>query len=122
MEILFLLVVHFSKSIVHSEYFSLNPDSTNPEIQYKTRYFKENYGLDNVKMSWGHDEYLYQIVKDYLPQKALYMIRYHSFYAQHKEQAYDYLMNDPDLKMFDWVSSMPMICILKHLYHLIANH
>ena len=54
-------------------------------------------------MSWGHDEYLYQIVKDYLPQEALYMIRYHSFYAQHKEQAYDYLMNDKDIKMFDLV-------------------
>ncbi len=93
----------FSKSIVHSEYFSLNPDSTNPKYNTKFGIYKENCGLDNVKMSWGHDEYLYQIVKDYLPQEALYMIRYHSFYAQHKEHAYDYLMSDTDLKMFDWV-------------------
>ena len=54
-------------------------------------------------MSWGHDEYLYQIMKNYLPQEALYMIRYHSFYAQHKEQAYNYLMDKTDLKMFEWV-------------------
>ena len=54
-------------------------------------------------MSWGHDEYLYQIVKDYLPQESLYMIRYHSFYSQHKENAYNHLLNELDIKMFEWV-------------------
>ena len=93
----------FSKSIVHSEYFSLNPDSSNPNYNTKYGIYKENCGLDNVKMSWGHDEYLYQIVKNYLPQESLYMIRYHSFYAQHKENAYNHLLNELDIKMFDWV-------------------
>ncbi len=54
-------------------------------------------------MSWGHDEYLYHVVKDYLPIESLYMIRYHSFYAAHRERAYDHLMNDQDQQMFDWV-------------------
>ena len=54
-------------------------------------------------MSWGHDEYLYQITKDYLPEPALYMIRYHSFYAQHREHAYDHLLDDHDREMFEWV-------------------
>ena len=93
----------FSKSIVHSEYFSLNPDSSNPKYQNKFGVYKENCGLENVKMSWGHDEYLYQIVKDYLPKEALYMIRYHSFYSQHKENAYNHLMDNTDVKMFEWV-------------------
>ena len=93
----------FSNSIVHSEYFSLNPDNSNPKYNTKFGIYKENCGLNQVKMSWGHDEYLYQIMKNYLPQEALYMIRYHSFYAQHKEQAYNYLMNKTDLKMFEWV-------------------
>ena len=93
----------FSKSIVHSEYFSLNPDSSNPKYQNKFGVYKENCGLENVKMSWGHDEYLYQIVKDYLPKEALYMIRYHSFYSQHKEHAYNHLMDNTDIKMFEWV-------------------
>ena len=93
----------FSKSIVHSEYFSLNPDSSNPKYQNKFGVYKENCGLENVKMSWGHDEYLYQIVKDYLPKEALYMIRYHSFYSQHKENAYNHLMDNTDIKMFEWV-------------------
>ena len=93
----------FSKSIVHSEYFSLNPDSSNPNYNTKYGIYKENCGLDYVKMSWGHDEYLYQIVKDYLPQESLYMIRYHSFYSQHKENAYNHLLNELDIKMFEWV-------------------
>ena len=31
------------------------------------------------------------------------MIRYHSFYAQHREHAYDHLMDDHDREMFEWV-------------------
>ena len=31
------------------------------------------------------------------------MIRYHSFYAAHREGAYAHLMNDRDREMFDWV-------------------
>ena len=54
-------------------------------------------------MSWGHDEYLYHVMKDYLPKPALYIIRYHSFYAQHREGAYSHLMNEEDHKNFEWV-------------------
>ena len=42
-------------------------------------------------------------MKDYLPEPALYMIRYHSFYPGHREGAYDYLFNEKDREMFDWV-------------------
>jgi inositol oxygenase len=42
-------------------------------------------------------------MKDYLPEPALYMIRYHSFYAQHKENAYTHLMVEKDVEMFEWV-------------------
>ncbi|MEQ9301252.1 MAG: inositol oxygenase family protein [Cyclobacteriaceae bacterium] len=93
----------FSEKIVYSEFFKDNPDYK--DERYNTRYgvYKDRCGLDNVKMSWGHDEYLYHIMKDHLPEPALYMIRYHSFYGQHREEAYDHLMNDNDLKMFDWV-------------------
>ena len=31
------------------------------------------------------------------------MIRYHSFYSQHREHAYEHLMDDHDLEMFSWV-------------------
>ena len=59
--------------------------------------------MRNVDLSWGHDEYVYHMLKDYLPEPALYMLRYHSFYAQHREQAYDHLLDDHDREMFKWV-------------------
>jgi inositol oxygenase len=31
------------------------------------------------------------------------MIRYHSFYAAHRDGEYEYLMDDHDVKMFRWV-------------------
>ncbi|MEM7658107.1 MAG: inositol oxygenase family protein, partial [Bacteroidota bacterium] len=82
----------YSDKIVYPEFFQYNPDY--PHEVYSTKYgiYEPNCGLDQVLMSWGHDEYLYHIMKDYLPESALYMIRYHSFYAQHREEAYDHLM------------------------------
>ncbi len=93
----------FSDRIVLPEYFGENPDSS--DARYRTEYgiYAKNCGLDQVLMSWGHDEYLYHVVKDYLPEEALYMIRYHSFYSGHRERAYDHLMNDHDQEMFRWV-------------------
>jgi len=93
----------FSDKIVYPEFFSSNPDIHNPELNTKYGIYSEGCGLRNVTMSWGHDEYLYQITKDYLPEPALYMIRYHSFYAQHREHAYDHLLDDHDRAMFEWV-------------------
>jgi len=94
----------YSDKIVYPEYFANNPDFKN-EI-YSTKYgvYEPNCGLDNVMLSWGHDEYVYQMMKDYLPEPALYMLRYHSFYAQHKEHAYDHLLNQHDKDMFKWVN------------------
>jgi inositol oxygenase len=92
-----------SESIVYPEYFVNNPDATNTTFNSKYGIYAPNCGLKNVDMSWGHDEYLYQMVKNYLPDPALYMIRYHSFYSQHREKAYDHLMDDYDREMFKWV-------------------
>ncbi len=93
----------FSDKIVYSEFFDDNPDIHNERYNTKNGIYEEGCGLDNVQMSWGHDEYMYQIMKDYLPEPALYMIRYHSFYPQHRENAYDHLLNDHDQEMFEWV-------------------
>ena len=92
-----------SDKIVYPEYFANNPDSTDDRYNTKFGVYKSNCGLRNVHMSWGHDEYLYQLMKNYLPEPALYMMRYHSFYAQHREEAYNHLMDDHDQAMFDWV-------------------
>ncbi|MHB1424036.1 MAG: inositol oxygenase family protein [Gemmataceae bacterium] len=93
----------FSDRVVFAEFFSDNPDRQIPQLQTPCGIYDEGGGLDRVHLSWGHDEYLYQVVKDYLPQEALYAIRYHSFYAAHREGAYAHLMNDRDREMFAWV-------------------
>ena len=94
----------FSEKIVFYEAFKENPDTTNPAYQSELGIYRQHCGLDNVLMSWGHDEYLYHVVQDYLPPPALYMIRYHSCYPIHHEGAYSQLMNEQDRKLFAWVN------------------
>ena len=95
----------WSDKIVFPKFFEDNPDRNTPEYQTKLGIYEEGAGLDNVHLSWGHDEYLYHVVKDFMPEEALYMIRYHSFYPAHKEGQYQYLMNDHDREMFRWVQA-----------------
>ena len=93
----------YSDKIVYAEYFTTNPDYSNDQYNSKHGVYSPNCGLRNVNMSWGHDEYVYQMMKDYLPEPGLYMLRYHSFYAQHRENGYDHLMDDHDREMFKYV-------------------
>ena len=93
----------FSDKIVYPEYFKNSPDFDDERYNTKYGVYTPNCGLDNVHLSWGHDEYAYQMAKDYLPEPGLYMLRYHSFYAQHREHAYDHLMNEHDHEMFKCV-------------------
>jgi len=95
----------FSDKIVFAEFFADNPDSQVAEYQTELGIYKKGCGLDQVLMSWGHDEYIYHVTKDYLPLEALYMLRYHSFYPAHREGEYDYLMNDQDREYFRWVKA-----------------
>ncbi len=93
----------YSDRVVFPEFFRENPDFEVEALQTETGIYEANGGLDTVHMSWGHDEYLYHVVKDYLPDEALAMIRYHSFYAAHREGAYTQLMNDDDHRRMEWV-------------------
>jgi inositol oxygenase len=93
----------FSDKVVFAEFFADNPDSRVAAYQTPCGIYEEGCGLDRIHLSWGHDEYLYQVVKDYLPEEALSMLRYHSFYAAHREGAYGHLMNDRDRRLFSWV-------------------
>ncbi|MBN8718309.1 MAG: inositol oxygenase [Sediminibacterium magnilacihabitans] len=93
----------YSDKVVYSEFFKDNPDYNNSA--YNTQYgvYEPHCGLRNIKMSWGHDEYVYQMLKDHLPEEGLYMLRYHSFYAWHRENEYSYLLDEHDKKMLPWV-------------------
>ncbi len=89
----------YSEKIVYPEFFAENPDAQNLVYNTPNGIYGAGCGLDNVHLSWGHDEYLYHVMKDYLPPEALAMIRYHSFYPGHKEGAYTHLMNAHDHEM-----------------------
>ena len=93
----------WSDQIVYSEYFQNNPDRNVPEYQTKFGIYEPNCGLENVHMSFGHDGYINEVVKSYLPDEALYMLRFHSFYPWHRHGAYTHLMNDKDTAMLEWV-------------------
>ena len=93
----------YSDKVVYPEYFKNNPDYTNAVYSTPLGVYTQNCGLRNVDMSWGHDEYVYHMLKNYIPEPGLYMLRYHSFYAWHKEGAYDYLLDDHDREMLNWV-------------------
>ncbi len=93
----------WSEKIVYSHFFEDNPDTRIPEYQTENGIYEPGCGLDQVHMSWGHDEYVYHAVKDRLPDEALYMLRYHSFYPWHKENEYGHLANEKDRSLLKWV-------------------
>jgi hypothetical protein len=73
----------FSDKSVFPQYFDANPDRTDPRYNTELGVYEPHCGLEKVKMSWGHDEYLYQVCVrngSTLPIEGLYMIRFHSFY------------------------------------------
>ncbi|KEY71940.1 hypothetical protein S7711_07089 [Stachybotrys chartarum IBT 7711] len=88
----------FSSKVILPETFASNPDSTHPVYSTSYGIYSPGCGIENLIMSWGHDEYMYQVCKDQsvLPREALAMIRYHSFYPWHREGAYHEFMKEGD--------------------------
>ncbi|XP_067936218.1 inositol oxygenase-like [Watersipora subatra] len=83
------------------------PDLDDSRYNTKLGMYKEHCGLDNVLMSWGHDEYLYQVLKNHpsctLPKEGLWCIRYHSFYPLHRESEYLDLLTPDDEEILGWI-------------------
>ncbi|KAN0135891.1 Inositol oxygenase [Lactarius tabidus] len=94
----FVVGCRFSDKIIYPETFESNPDSYDEIYSTENGIYQPHGGLDNVMLSWGHDEYLYHVLKGQssLPEEALAMIRYHSFYPWHREGAYSHLTNEKD--------------------------
>ena len=77
-----------------------HPDNNNTLFGIYDKYC----GLDKLHLSFGHDEYLYEVLKqnqeNHLISKRYWdVIRYHSFYPWHDKKSYSYLMdNDVDIE------------------------
>lgn len=97
----------YLKRIIYPESFRENPDFNNPLYSTKFGIYSKNCGLDSVMLSWGHDEYMYHVAKNNstLPREGLAIIRYHSFYPWHLENAYRYLMDSHDADMLKAVQA-----------------
>jgi len=97
----------FDERIIYPDTFKNNPDYGHEIYGTKNGIYTPGCGLDNIMLSWGHDEYLYMVVKDQstLPEEALAMIRYHSFYPWHSAGAYHEFMDEHDVKMLEAVKA-----------------
>jgi inositol oxygenase len=93
----------WSDQVVFPEYFANNPDAKVPEYQSLYGIYEPNCGMENLHMSFGHDGYIAEVMKPYLPNEALYMLRFHSFYAWHRQDAYKHFENEKDKLMLEWV-------------------
>lgn len=98
----FLVGCQLPSSCVYPEFNKENRDMNNPEYNTQIGIYKPDIGLDNCLCAWGHDEYLYQILKETsnkLPEEAYYIVRYHSLYPYHTGGAYSELSNNKDKNM-----------------------
>jgi inositol oxygenase len=88
----------FDERCIYPDTFAANPDARHEVYSTKYGIYSPGCGMDKLMMSWGHDEYLYHVLKDQstLPREALAMIRFHSFYPWHKEGAYREFMAEGD--------------------------
>jgi inositol oxygenase len=66
----FVVGCKFSDKIIYPETFKENPDINDPKLQTENGIYEAGCGLDNVLLSWGHDEYLYHVVKTQSTRKS----------------------------------------------------
>jgi inositol oxygenase len=88
------------------ESFKGNPDIAHPIYGTEYGIYSPNCGISNLMMSWGHDEYMYWVLKENgctIPEEGLNMIRFHSFYPWHEKRAYTHLEAPEDLETLKWV-------------------
>lgn len=99
----FILGCEIPDTIIFPEFNNLNLECSNKDAY---GFYTPCCGLNNTKVSWGHDEFLYRVLlenKHTLPEEALYIIRFHSLYLWHKENEYSHFENLKDKKMKPWV-------------------
>ena len=92
---------------VYPEFNLLNPDMADARYNSPTGIYEQECGLNALTLAWGHDEYLFQVLKNHkqntLPEAGMAMIRFHSFYPWHSGGSYAELLTDDDAKYLSWI-------------------
>jgi inositol oxygenase len=103
----FIVGCRIPDEIVFSEFNSSNPDMNDPKYNTDLGVYQPHCGLHNVHCSFGHDEYMYMVLKNHpqctLPQAGLDIVRFHSMYVWHDKGGYQHLMNESDKEMLTFV-------------------
>jgi len=104
---IFILGCKLPDTCIYPEFNAENPDMADPRYNTELGMYQANCGLDNCLTAWGHDEYLYQVLKNHpdnkLPEEAMVMIRYHSFYPWHTGNSYEALLSPKDAQYKEWI-------------------
>ena len=95
----------FPKSIVFYETMKYNPDWNNTQVNNDLGIYKLGCGIENLKITFGHDEYLYLVLQNNknhkLEKKYQNIIRFHSLYPWHTGKAYQELMQESDHSLLE---------------------
>jgi inositol oxygenase len=77
-----------------------NPDFDHPIYSTENGIYEPGCGIENLILSFGHDEYLYQVLRHNTGHKLSYkyhnIIRFHSFYPWHTGKDYTHFMKPSD--------------------------
>ena len=101
----YVLDSELPKSIVYYNTFSEEMKNIKGNGKYM-----DKCGIENLNIAFGHDEYLYMVLKNNLghklSEKYLDMIRFHSFYPWHSENEYQQFMKDKDYELLENVRDL----------------
>lgn len=95
----------FPESIVFYDTMKQNPDWHDTSLHTGTGIYHSGCGIENLKISFGHDEYLYLVLQHNknhkLDKKYQNIIRFHSLYPWHTGKAYLEFMTASDSKLLE---------------------
>ena len=92
---------------VYPELDKLSPDMSKESYNTDLGIYSRKIGLSNLVMTWGHDEYLHDVIEynrklgnvsEAFPYEGSYVIRFHSFYPWHRYEQYKELEDSFDTK------------------------
>ncbi|MBS1618019.1 MAG: Myo-inositol oxygenase [Bacteroidetes bacterium] len=106
---IFVVGAKLPDSCVYPQFNELNPDMQDPRYNTPTGMYEPHCGLDRLELAWGHDEYLYQVLKNHkgntIPEQGMVSVRYHSFYPWHTGNSYEELLCEKDKQYKEWIKS-----------------
>jgi inositol oxygenase len=92
--------------VVFPQFNKFNPDMEDPHYNTIDDIYQPHCGLDNLCFAWGHDEYMYRMLKannTTIPLEGLDMVRYHSAYPMHDKEAYKHQLKPEDEERLEWI-------------------